>query len=207
MRPAELPSQVDETLTGRAQLGTRSGGVGDAAQEPQGEGMTENRGRSGRPSLKADGSGGPGEEIRGLDRFLAELIGKLWEEVGGVLGITGAPPEFSGLFRVGDERLGPYLKEPGVFLVVGPEPALPLLYVGAAKEPMATALAAQIRREGPGEPHWSWEERSEPPPTYLACLAMPENWTFAPTLKSLLVHRLRPRLSVTTGQQPGRLRL
>jgi hypothetical protein len=106
------------------------------------------------------------------------------------LRITESFPDFSGILPLGDPALRPYLNKPGIFFILGPQPDLPLLHIGASRGPIGFVLRSRIERQPDGRYHWRWESGSEKPPTFAAIATMEDYWAFAPPLRNLLAKRL-----------------
>ena len=106
---------------------------------------------------------------------------------------------FSGPFPVVETLRDPLFRNPGVWLALGPYPDFPVLEVKASKENILSHLWSCLRPDGLGGFRWAWEERSDPPPTYVAALVMKEYWTFASALESALTSRFLPGRSMVEG--------
>ena len=128
------------------------------------------------------------------NRFLAERIQEAWEELSHTLSVVGRDPEYSGILPLKDPKILPFLEKPGVFLVIGPTPDLPILHVGTAQGPMGRNLWARLVPASLRGFVWRWEEESDPAPTYAACIAFDEGWGLIPSMKTLLVHRMADHL-------------
>lgn len=147
--------------------------------------------------LDHDGESGwdPGQEsgaktVDTLNRFLGALVRETWDDLDRALRITENSPEFSGILPLGDPALNPYLNKPGIFFILGPQPSLPLLHVGASRGPIGFVLRSRIEEDPEGGYGWRWESRSELPPTFVAVATMEDYWAFAPPLRNLVAKRL-----------------
>lgn len=125
-----------------------------------------------------------------LNRFLGGLVRETWDDLDRALRITECFPDFSGVLPLGDPALTPYLEKPGVFFILGPQPSLPLLHIGASRGPIAFVLRSRIELRSNGEYGWRWEGRSHQPPTFAAIATMAEYWAFAPPLRNLLAKKI-----------------
>jgi hypothetical protein len=125
-----------------------------------------------------------------LNRFLGGLVRETWDDLDRALRITESSPDFSGILPLGDPSLKPYLNKPGIFFVLGPQPELPLLHVGASRGPIGFVLRSRIEELPGGGFDWRWESRSASPPTFAAVATMEDYWAFAPPLRNLLAKRL-----------------
>ena len=143
------------------------------------------------------GKGGAGDawkkDIPILDRFLEEVVRRSWRELLGEAGQGRTAPEFSGILPLGHPGLPRFLSHPGVFLVVGPPPNLPLLHVGHSAEPMDLAVRAWMRPDSIDASPGSWGVHSDPPQVLLACVALAEHGALAHLLGELLTRRLQAR--------------
>ncbi len=128
--------------------------------------------------------------VDALNRFLATLVQETWEDLDRALRITENNPDFSGILPLGDPALQPYLAKPGIFFIMGPQPQLSLLHIGASRGPIGLVLHSRIERHPEGGWGWRWEKRSEAAPTFLAVATMEDYWAFAPPLRNLLAKRL-----------------
>jgi hypothetical protein len=136
----------------------------------------------------------PGESgvaaVETLNRFLGAAVRETWDDLDRALRITESIPEFSGILPLGDPTLRPYLNKPGIFFILGPQPALPLLHIGASRGPIGFVLRSRIEERPEGGYGWRWESRSDQPPTFAAIATMEDYWAFAPPLRNLLAKRL-----------------
>ena len=130
-----------------------------------------------------------------LNRFLGGLVRETWDDLDRALRITENTPDFSGILPLGDPALGPYLNKPGIFFILGPQPALSLLHIGASRGPTGFVLRSRIEERPDGGYGWRWESRSDEPPTFAAIATMEEYWAFAPPLRNLLAKKLGGGLS------------
>jgi len=128
--------------------------------------------------------------VESLNRFLGAMVKDTWEDLDRALRITESNPDFSGILPLGDPALKPYLNKPGVFFILGPQPSLPLLHVGASRGPVGFVLRSRLEETRDGGFGWRWERRSDPPPTFAAVATMEDYWAFAPPLRNLLARRL-----------------
>ncbi len=128
--------------------------------------------------------------VDSLNRFLGALVRDSWNDLDRALRITERYPDFSGILPLGDPSLRPYLDKAGIFFVLGPQPHLPLLHVGASRGPVGFVLRSRIEERPEGGYGWRWESRSEEPPTFCAVATMEDYWAFAPPLRNLLAQRL-----------------
>jgi hypothetical protein len=125
-----------------------------------------------------------------LNRFLGGLVRETWEDLDRALRITENTPDFSGILPLGDPALRPYLNKPGIFFILGPQPALSLLHIGASRGPTGFVLRSRIEKLPDGGYGWRWESRADQPPTFAAIATMEEYWAFAPPLRNLLAKKL-----------------
>ena len=125
-----------------------------------------------------------------LNRFLGALVRETWDDLDRALRITESNPDFSGILPLGDPALRPYLNKPGIFFILGPQPSLPLLHIGASRGPIGFVLRSRIEELPEGGYGWRWETRSDQPPTFAAIATMEDYWAFAPPLRNLLAKRL-----------------
>ena len=125
-----------------------------------------------------------------LNRFLGALVRESWDDLDRALRITENFPDFSGILPLGDPSLSPYLNKPGIFFILGPQPALPLLHIGASRGPIGFVLRSRIEERPEGGYGWRWESRSDQPPAFAAIATMEDYWAFAPTLRNLLEKRI-----------------
>jgi hypothetical protein len=130
------------------------------------------------------------QTVETLNRFLGAMVRDTWDDLDRALRITESLPDFSGILPLGDPALRPYLNKPGVFFILGPQPALPLLYIGASRGPIGFVLRSRIEEHPDGGFGWRWEGRSHQPPTFAAIATMEEYWAFAPSLRTLLARKL-----------------
>lgn len=137
--------------------------------------------------------------IESLNRFLSAAVQETWDDLDRALRITENNPDFSGILPLGDPSLEPYLRKPGIFFILGPQPKLSLLHIGASRGPIGLVLHSRIERHPQGGWAWRWEKRSESPPTFAAIATMEDYWAFAPPLRNLLARRLGG-----AGQEAGR---
>ena len=139
----------------------------------------------------------PSDLFEDRNRLLSETVQTTWEELSEALSVSKRDPEFSGILSLKDPRLLPFLQKSGVFLVIGPMPELPILHVGAAQGPMGRNLWARLEPDSFSGFVWRWEEESDPPPTYAACIAFDASSGLIPSMKTLLVHRMADSLPWT----------
>lgn len=137
-----------------------------------------------------------------LNRFLGGLVRETWDDLDRALRITENVPDFSGILPLGDPALRPHLNKPGIFFILGPQPALSLLHIGASRGPIGFVLRSRIEERPDGEFGWRWETRSDHPPTFAAIATMEEYWAFAPPLRNLLAKRLGGDSSMTGDREP-----
>jgi len=124
------------------------------------------------------------------ERLLGNCLKNSWRELAFALAGNEEQPEFSGIISLADPKLLPFLEKPGVFLIIGPEPSLPILHVGASQGPISGSLWARLEQT-PGEGFvWRWEELSDPPPTFAACLTFERGWGLILSMKTLVVQQL-----------------
>ncbi len=129
-------------------------------------------------------------EARSLNRFLGKLVGDTWRELARNLGGHRAYPEYSGICPLGDPKLLPFLDQPGVFLIFGPAPELRILFLGSSQAPLSAAVFSRISRDPASGFRWRWEGSTTHSPTFIACIAMEEEWTLIRPFKTLLARRL-----------------
>jgi hypothetical protein len=141
------------------------------------------------PALESSPGAGV-QAVGALNRFLGALVEEAWEDLDRALRITESVPDFSGILPLGDPSLFSYLDRPGVFFILGPQPRLPLLHIGASRGPVGPVLLSRLERLSDGTWVWRWERRSDPPPTFAAVATMMDHWAFAPPLRDLLARRL-----------------
>jgi len=139
----------------------------------------------------------PSDLFESRNRLLSETVRTTWEELSEALCVSKRDPEFSGILSLKDPGLLPFLQKSGVFLVIGPMPELPILHVGAAQGPMGRNLWARLEPASLSGFVWRWEEASEPPPTYAACIAFDVGSGLIPSMKTLLVQRMADSLPWT----------
>ena len=125
-----------------------------------------------------------------LNRFFGSLVRETWDDLDRALRITESSPDFSGILPLGDPSLKPFLNKPGIFFILGPQPELPLLHIGASRGPIGFVLRSRIEEVPGGGFDWRRESRSDSPPTFAAVATMEEYWAFAPPLRNLLAKRL-----------------
>lgn len=82
--------------------------------------------------------------LEAQNQLLAGHIQAAWADLSHALSAPGRDPEYSGILSLKDPTLLPILEKPGVFLVMGPTPGLPILHVGAAQGPMGRNLWARL---------------------------------------------------------------
>ncbi len=128
--------------------------------------------------------------VESLNRFLGALVRETWDDLDRALRITESNPDFSGILPLGDPALRPYLNKPGIFFILGPQPSLPLLHIGASRGPIGFVLRSRIEALPEGGYGWRRETRSDQPPTFAAIATMEDYWAFAPPLRNLLARRL-----------------
>ena len=128
--------------------------------------------------------------VETLNRFLEALVRDTWDDLDRALKITENLPDFSGILPIGDPTLQPYLNKPGIFFILGPQPSLPLLHIGASRGPIGFVLRSRIEERSEGGYGWRWESRSDQPPTFAAIATMEDYWAFAPPLRNLLARKL-----------------
>ncbi|NNM06439.1 MAG: hypothetical protein HKO65_15205 [Gemmatimonadetes bacterium] len=138
-----------------------------------------------RPASKADAN-----QVETLNGFLAAMVRETWDDMDRALRITESNPDFSGILPLGDPALRPYLNKPGIFFILGPQPSLPLLHIGASRGPIGFVLRSRIEELPEGGYGWRRETRSDKPPTFVAIATMEDYWAFAPPLRNLLAKRL-----------------
>ncbi len=130
------------------------------------------------------------QTVENLNRFLGAIVRDTWDDLDRALRITENLPDFSGILPLGDPALHPYLNKPGVFFILGPQPSLPLLYIGASRGPIGFVLRSRIEERPDGGFEWRWEGPSDQPPSFAAVATMEEYWAFAPSLRNLLARKL-----------------
>ena len=106
---------------------------------------------------------------------------------------------FLGPYSMVESTRDPLFRHPGVWLALGPYPEFQVLDVKAARENLLEHLWSCLRPDGVGGFRWAWEDRSDPPPTYVAALAMKEYFAFAPALESALANRFLPERPMVEG--------
>ena len=143
------------------------------------------------------------KSVDSLNRFLGALVRETWDDLDRALRITESFPDFSGILPLGDPDLRTYLNKPGVFFILGPQPELPLLHIGASRGPIGFVLRSRLEERPGGEYGWRWESRPESPPTFAALATMEEYWAFAPPLRNLLAKKLGEETSTPGGQEKG----
>ena len=131
-----------------------------------------------------------GRTVDTLNRFLGAMVQDSWDDLDRALRITQNSPDFSGIVPLGDPALQPYLNKPGVFFILGPQPELRLLHIGASRGPIGFVLRSRIEETPGGRFGWRWETPSDNPPTFAAIATMEDFWAFAPPLRDLLAKRL-----------------
>jgi hypothetical protein len=125
-----------------------------------------------------------------LNRVLGGMVRESWDDLDRALSITQSSPDFSGIVPLGDPALRPYLNKPGIFFILGPQPELRLLHIGASRGPIGFVIRSRIKKNRDGQYDWRWETPSKHPPTFAAIATMEDYWAFAPPLRSLLAERL-----------------
>ena len=128
--------------------------------------------------------------VESLNRFLGALVRETWDDLDRALRITENNPDFSGILPLGDPALRPYLNKPGIFFILGPQPSLPLLHIGASRGPIGLVLRSRFEELPEGGYGWRREAKSEQPPTFAAVATMEDYWAFAPPLRNLLAEKL-----------------
>lgn len=103
----------------------------------------------------------------------------------------GPAPEFSGILPLRDQLLTRFLKGPGIFLILGPFPELPVLHIGSAPGPMEQKFWARLEPTDRGGFVWRWESESHPPPTYAACIAFSAHQEMIPILSAFLAREIQ----------------
>lgn len=152
---------------------------------------------------RAESQGVPrAEGIRSLNRQLDALIRDTWDDLDRALRITETHPDFSGILPLGDPGLQSFLAKPGVFVILGPQPALPILHIGASRGPIGFVLRSRIEEAPGGGFGWKGEKQSEPRPTFAAIATMEQYWAFAPPLRNLLAKRLGSELDLDESKTP-----
>jgi hypothetical protein len=134
--------------------------------------------------------GSEGITVEAVNRFLGAMVKDTWDDLDRALKITEDLPDFSGILPLGDPSLRPFLNMPGIFFIFGPLPTLSLLHIGASRGPIGFVLRSRIEEYPDGRFGWRGENRSEPPPTFVAIATMEEYWAFAPPLRNLLARKL-----------------
>jgi hypothetical protein len=142
------------------------------------------------PSGQEPDRGSKARSVDTLNRFLGGLVQESWDDLDRALRITQSSPDFSGIVPLGDPGLKPFLNKPGIFFIMGPQPELRLLHVGASRGPIGFVLRSRIEKTPEGRFTWRWEAPSDHPPTFAAVATMEDYWAFAPPLRNLLVKRL-----------------
>ena len=140
--------------------------------------------------------------VESLNQFLGALVRDGWDDLDRALKITEHLPDFSGILPLGDPGLRPYLDKPGIFFILGPQPSLPLLHIGASRGPIGFVLRSRIEERPDGGYGWRWESRSDHPPTFVAIATMEDYWAFAPPLRDLLAKKLGERSPDSRGTDP-----
>lgn len=140
--------------------------------------------------------------VDALNRFLGAIVKDTWDDLDRALRITENLPDFSGILPLGDPALRPYLNKPGIFFIFGPQPSLPLLYIGASRGPIGFVLRSRIEEHPDGGFGWRWEGRSDQAPSFAAVATMEEYWAFAPSLRNLLAKKLGDSPTEEGGDGP-----
>ena len=143
-----------------------------------------------------------GAILRSLDRFIGQLVQSTWQDLTASMKMDAEPLSYSGIFPLGAPQLGPYLDQPGLFLVFGPLPEVKILHLGASQTSMRLPMNSKLIPGPEWSWGWQWVSENSPVPTFGACVTMEGNWTMVPALKTLLGRYLAP-LQATFGG-PGR---
>ena len=130
--------------------------------------------------------------LRSIERCTGQLVQSTWQDLVSTLGIHGDPLDFSGIRPLGSPQLLPYLERPGLFLVFGPLPEVRILHLGAAQSPMHGALTSKLIPGPEWSWGWRWETEANPIPSFAACIAMEDTWTYIPAMNTLLGRYLAP---------------
>jgi hypothetical protein len=140
-----------------------------------------------------------GAILRSMERCVGQLIQSTWEDLVSTEEIHRDPLDFSGIHPLGSPCLLPYLEQPGLYLVFGPLPELRILHLEAARSTMHGALTSKLIPGPEWSWGWRWETDTNPIPTFAACVAMEDAWTYIPAMKTLLGRYLVP-LQTTFGR-------
>jgi len=136
---------------------------------------------------RGDPKGGDISVLMSLDRFLKKRLEDCWQELSNNLGGNRGRLEFSGILPLGHPGLLPYMDQPGVFLLLGPTPSLPILTIGYSQAPLSGAISAKtsylIERQGAAAANAST-------PMYTACISMEEEWSLVRPYWALLNRRI-----------------
>lgn len=144
-----------------------------------------------------------GAILRSLDRFVGQLVQNTWQDLSETLRIEANPLAYSGIFPLAAPQLGPFLDEPGVFLVFGPLPEVRILHLGASQTSMRSPLTSALIPGPEWSWGWRWESESNPVPTYGACVPMQGHWALVPALETNLARYLAPLLQAARGGLGG----
>lgn len=145
-----------------------------------------------------------GAILRSLDRYMGQLIQSTWQDLVSSLGVQRDPLDYSGIHPLGSAGLSPFLEGPGIYLVFGPLPELRILHMGGTQGPIHTALSSKLIPGPEWSWGWRWETEASPVPTFAACIAMGEAWTFIPAMKTLLGRYVAP-LQAAYGETGDRV--
>lgn len=140
-----------------------------------------------------------GAILRSMDRFIGQLIQSTWQDFISTLGIRRDPLDYSGIHRLGADRVEPFLDQPGLFLIFGPLPEVSILHLGASQATIRGPLNSKLIPSQDVGWGWRWDSESNPIPSYVACISMEANWTLVPSIKSLLAHYLAPLQAAYQG--------
>ena len=114
----------------------------------------------------------------------------------------GPAPKYSGVIPLWDPLLNRFLKGPGIFVILGPLPELPVLFIGSAPGPMEKKFWEKLEPSDRGGFAWRWESESHPPPTYAACIAFSAHQEMIPVLSAFLAREIQG--PATSNPWPGR---
>ena len=130
--------------------------------------------------------------VETLDRLLCHILAESWAAFSVAWCAPGRPPRFSGVHPLGSRALLPYLEAPGILLIFGPRPGLPLLEMVEAIEPTGIALWARVREGQDLAYSWRPAGGCSLPPRFAACISLGGQWAFSPFLKTHLLRLLQP---------------
>ena len=143
-----------------------------------------------------------GAILRSLDRILGQLVHDTWSDLASTLDLDNqSPPGYSGIQPLGSPELEPFLRKPGLFMVIGPLPEVRVLHMGASRTAIGGSLSSKLIPGPEWTWSWRWETLPHPVPTYAACVSMEGSLTLVPAMKTLLARYLLPLQSAYQG--PG----